>query len=281
VGASSASAAVRRALGASNPKRGARNSGARGLLSRGMRRRLALPPLVLAAVLAVAVPQAGGEVNPPATVKLVDCSIDQRSGVFHARMHQVDGGDRMWMRFTLLLKGGDGFQPLKAPGLGRWRKSNPAVGTFGYKQVVRGLQAGAAYRARVDFRWYDAEDTLLETARRTSAPCRQFDALPNLTVALVDAEPGRKAGIMRYHVEALNDGVAPALAVPVQLEVDGDVVNTVTIASLLPAERRELILHGPECTRSVEATVDPDGVLVESSEEDNADLIACDDLPNR
>jgi hypothetical protein len=245
-----------------------------------MARRLALPSLVLTALLALGGPHAAAEVHPPSTVKLADCSIDDRTAVFHARMHQVADSQRMWLRVTLLMKGGDGFQPLKAPGLGRWRKSNPAVGTFGYRQVVRGLQAGAVYRARVDFRWYDAEGNLLETARRTSAPCRLFDALPNLTVDLVDVEPGRKAGVTRYHVEALNDGVAPALAVPVQLEVDGDVVNSVTIATLLPAERRELIIHGPECSSSVEATVDPDGVLVESTEDDNTDLIECADLPS-
>ena len=244
-----------------------------------MARRLALTPLILAAALAVGAPHAAGEVQPPSTVKLADCSIDERTAVFHARMHHVAGSERMWLRFILLLKGSEGFEPLKAPGLGRWRKSNPGVGTFGYKQIVRGLQAGAVYRARVDFRWYDAEANLLEAARRTSAPCRQFDALPNLTVALVDTEPGRKPGITRYHVEVLNDGVASALDVPVQLAVDGDVVNTITIATLLRAERRELVIHGPECTRSVEARVDPDGVLVESSEADNADLVGCADLP--
>ena len=75
-----------------------------------------------------------------------------------------------------------------------------------------------------------------------------------------------------------NEGIAPATGVPVRLSVDGDVVDTVTVASLAPAERRVLPIQGPACTRSVTAEADPDGVIVESSESDNAHEIACADL---
>src|SRR5204863_374925 len=80
--------------------------------------------------------------------------------------------------------------------------------------------------------------------------------------------PGRKAGVRRYQVRVANTGFAPASAVALRLLVDGAVVDTATVASLQPGERRWLSILGPECTRSVEAIVDPDGVIVESSESD-------------
>jgi hypothetical protein len=236
--------------------------------------------VTLISAFAAAVSPAAAEPPAPASVKLSSCSIETRSAAFHARMRQVAGSERMWLRYTLQLKEGGGFHVLKAPGLGRWRKSKPGVAAFGYRQVVRGLQPGAVYRVRVDFRWYDADGKVLETAHRRSAPCRQFADVPNLAVSILDAEPGRKPGVMRYHVEAWNDGLAPASGVPVALLVDGITVNTVTVVQLLPGEHRDLTIHGPECEGSVEVRIDPDGVIVESSESDNADRLACAEIPS-
>jgi subtilase family serine protease len=91
-------------------------------------------------------------------------------------------------------------------------------------------------------------------------------------------KPGRQAGVVRYEVLVENSGVAPASGVPVRLSVDRLAVNTVTVASLAPGEIRTLTIHGPACRNSVEAVADPDGVLVESSETDNAHRVACDEL---
>jgi hypothetical protein len=184
----------------------------------------------------------------------------------------------MAMRFKLLEKGAAGFHVLKAPGLGRWRKSRPGVGTFSYKQAVRGLEKGTLYRAQVDFRWYDAAGAVIQTARRRSAACRQYDVLPNLTAKPVGVKRLRQQGVVRYLVLVTNEGIAQATGVPVRLSVDGDVVDTVTVASLQPADRRVLSIQGPVCTRSVKAEADPDGVIVESSESDNAREVACSDL---
>jgi subtilase family serine protease len=155
------------------------------------------------------------------------------------------------------------------------------VGVFAYRQGVRGLQAGAIYRVLVDFRWYDKDGDLIQLARRHSAICRQFFSLPNLTAKLTGSTPGRKAGVVRYQVRVANTGFAAVSAVALRLLVDGAVVDTATIASLQPGERRWLSILGPECTRSVEAIADPDGVIVESSESDNADESTCASLTPR
>jgi len=243
-----------------------------------MRRRLLTAIAVATAALAAATTPAMGGPKLPATVKVKDCSIENESALFIARMRQVGGSDRMALRIRLLEKSETGFHLLKAPGLGRWRKSKPAVGTFAYRQAVRGLESGSLYRAEVDFRWYDAEGAVVGTARRRSPACRQFDVLPNLTATPVGTKAMRQDGVVRYLVLVTNEGIAPATGVPVRLSVDGDVVDTVTVPLLAPAERRVLTIQGPACTTSVTAEADPAGVIVESSESDNAHQIACTDL---
>jgi hypothetical protein len=275
----SASAAARRAP-AAKPEAASfqlRNSGASGLFTRSMRRRLLIAP-VLVAVLAVAATTASAG-DAPASVRLKACSIEDESALFVARMRQVSGSDRMWLRFRLLEKGAAGFHVLKAPGLGRWRKSKPGVGAFSYRQAVRGLESGSLYRAQVDFRWYDASGNLILTARRRSPACRQYDVLPNLTATPTGRKATRQEGVVSYRVLVTNEGIAAATGVPVRLTVDGDVIDTVTIAALAPAERHVIAIQGPACKRTVKAEADPDGVIVESSEADNAHEVACADLP--
>ncbi|MEA2454348.1 MAG: hypothetical protein QOI45_610, partial [Thermoleophilaceae bacterium] len=83
-----------------------------------MRRRLLIAPVLIAALAASA---AAADTPVPVQVKVADCSIENASAVFVARMRQIAGSEHMWLRFRLLEKGDAGFRVLKAPGLGRWR----------------------------------------------------------------------------------------------------------------------------------------------------------------
>jgi CARDB len=242
-----------------------------------MARRFVIPLVLLTAVLAAAPAPATAPL--PATARLVDCSVEDSSATFYGRMRPVAGSERMWMRFTVLERQVGGYEPLRARGLSRWRRSNPGVSAFGYRQTVRGLQPGGVYRAQVSFRWYSAEGELVERTRRTSPACRQFDALPNLTSSLTGAEPTKVPGVLRYLLRVANIGIADAEEAEVRLVVDGSVVDTTTVPVLAAGERRDVVFTGPRCTLSAESVVDPDGVIVESSEEDNAHEVACADLP--
>jgi subtilase family serine protease len=133
----------------------------------------------------------------------------------------------------------------------------------------------------VDFRWYDKSGEVIQSTRRHSAICRQYLNLPNLTAKLTGSTSGRKASVVRYQVRVANTGFAAASTIALRLLVDGAIVDTATLASLQPGERRWLSILGPECTRSVEAIADPDGVIVESSESDNADASTCASLTRR
>jgi CARDB len=245
-----------------------------------MLRRVLTAAIVTAAAAAVVVTPAAGDGKPVANVKVSSCSIEGHSALFVARMHEIEGGGRMVLRIRLLEKGATGFRQVKAPGLGRWRKSKPGVGTFAYKQAVKGLEAGSLYRAQVDFRWLDADGNVLQSQRRRSPACRQFDVLPNLTATPIAQKALRQSGVVRYRVLVTNEGIAPATGIPVRLTVDGDVVDTVTVDKLAPAGRVVVGISGPECTESVKVEVDPDGVIVESSEGDNASEVSCSALPS-
>ena len=81
--------------------------------------------------------------------------------------------------------------------------------------------------------------------------------------------------MVRYEAIVQNTGKAAASAVPVRLTVDGDVVDTVTLASLAPGEQRSVAIRGPQCQRVVKLEADPEKAIAESSDDDNAFELSC------
>jgi hypothetical protein len=218
---------------------------------------------------------------PKAWVKLMDCSRADQSAVFYARMQRLPGTRRMWMRYTLLeRRGGARFAPVRAEGLGRWRRSRKGVRDFGYRQEVRNLSGNGVYRALVEYRWYDKRGELVRQVGRRSSPCTQFTASPNVRVLIVGAKRGRVSGVVRYSVRVANTGPVAAAGVVVSLAVDGAALDTRT-ATLAPGKSRVVSFRGPACTSSVSAIADPGGSVSESDEGDNAQTLACADLPGR
>jgi CARDB len=236
---------------------------------------LAVPLMILAAALPGAPASGNAAGVAPASVKVADCSEETSSAAFYARMRTVPDADRMWLRFTIEEKHAGAYEPLRARGLSSWNRSKPGVAAFGYRQTIRGLQPGGVYRAKVSFRWYSAEGELIERTRRTSRACRQFDEMPNLTSSVIGSGPTKIPGVVRYLMRIANTGAAPAVDFDARLSVDGGVVDTVTIPWLEPGDSRDVAVLGPECTSSVSSLADPDGVIVESSEDDNAETVNC------
>jgi hypothetical protein len=233
--------------------------------------------LIVTAVAAAGLTAAPAQAAPlPASVRLVKCSFEEHAAAFHARMRLVDGATRMAMRFTLIEEtGADESAPVRAPKLRRWHRSKPGVRTFGYRQGFRNLPQNAAHRVRVDFRWYSSTGEVVERARRRSAACRQFDEPPNLVGELTRIGASSLPGVNRYEALVRNTGQGAAAAVAVRLSVDGDVVDTVTLASLAPGEQRSLVIRGPECRRLAKLEVDPEQAIAESSDDDNVFELPC------
>jgi hypothetical protein len=233
--------------------------------------------LLTAALVTAALPVAATAAAPlPASVKLVSCSVETHQAAFYARMQEVPGAKRMAMRFTLLEEtGGDAVKRVKIPGLRRWHWSKPGVRRFGYRQGFRNLPENASHRVRVEFRWYADDGEEVARARRRSARCRQFIALPNLVARITAVDVGQVAGVVRYEALVRNTGKAAATNVPVRLTVDGNVVDTVTVASLAPGEQHTVAIRGPKCHRLVRLEADPDQAIAESSDADNAHELTC------
>jgi len=237
--------------------------------------------LITAALAAAALPAAAGATPQPASVKLVKCSIEEHEAAFYGRMQQVPGASRMAMRFTLFEEtGGDTSTPVRVPGLRRWHSSKPGVRAFGYRQGFRNLPENASHRVSVDFRWYAADGTELARAKRRSARCRQFVDLPNLVTRITAVTRTKVDGVFRYKAVVSNTGKAAATALPVRLTVDGNVVDTVTLASLAPGEQRSLAIRGPACHRLARLEADPEKAIAESSDADNASELTCAALRN-
>jgi hypothetical protein len=238
-------------------------------------RRAPLTIAVIAAA-ALALPAAASAAPPQASVKLVNCSVEEHEAVFYARMQQIPGATRMALRFTLLEDTGrKSAMRVKVPRLRRWHSSRPGVKAFAYRQGFRNLPENASHRVRVDYRWYAQDGTELARATRRSGRCRQFVELPNLFGRIGAQLRTDVDGVVRYQAVVGNAGKASASAVAVRLTVDGDIVDTVTVASLAPGEQRVIVIRGPECTRLVRLEVDPEKAIAEGSEADNAHELGC------
>jgi hypothetical protein len=240
-------------------------------------RRLAVTALILIAAAVVATTAFGVPVvaRSKAVVRIKSCSLEDHSAVFYARMRKLHGTRRMRMRFALLERaaGESRFKRVRVPGLSRWHKSAEGVKAYGYSQEVRGLHDGSVYRMRVRYRWYDSDNQLQRSTRRTSRKCRMFVPQPNLRVHAVQLRAG--SPLWRYSALVKNAGQAEATNVAVQLRVDGDVVDTETIASLAPGESSLRTLEGPRCTNRYTFRVDPADAIAETDEGDNRAIAAC------
>jgi hypothetical protein len=239
-----------------------------------------LTAVLTSAALVAAASAAAGD-SQPARVSLLDCSVEDHSATFYARMKLIEGADRMALRFTLLERTGvEGDKAVKAPGLSRWRWSKPGVLALRYRQGVRNLEQNATYRARVDFRWYSASGTEVQRAQRRSPRCRQFLTLPNLTTRITRVARTDVPGVMRYEALVTNAGQAAVASVPLRLSVDGDVVDTISFP-LGAGEARSVVIRGPHCQRLARVEADPGKTIAETSEADNAHELNCVNLSRR
>ena len=215
-----------------------------------------------------------------ASVRVAHCSREDLTAMFRGRMRRVRGARRMAMRFALYEQvSRRRARRVRAPGLGRWRRSRPWVRVFVYRQWVRGLSDGRVYRAAVSFRWYDAEGHVIRRVRRRSGFCSLRAPLPNLRVRDLLARPvAGDPTRLEYDALVENRGRVEATSVPVRLWVDGAVAGTQAVASLAPGEVRTVRFQGPACSWRVRAVIDPNRAVRESHEDDNGRSEACADL---
>ena len=238
-------------------------------------------PVAAAAALTAASVGPGHAASPLTSAKVVQCtrgaSADERQATFRAGMVKLAGTSRMSVRFTLEESAAGGrYRAVTAPGLGVWRRSREGVRAFAYRQRVRALAEGSAYRVRIQYRWHRRGGLVFKTAQRRSRACRQTDPLPNLRVQQIwgrvdDANPDQ----VRYGISVSNRGAAPAPTTRVLLWVDRVVAGRVAVPPLAPGQVTRVFLTGAKCGTGVGAQADTDLAVRESDETDNLRSAAC------
>jgi hypothetical protein len=107
-------------------------------------------------------------VDGMASVGLEQCATStvqlERSATFVAQMTATNATQKMELRIELQqrLHGESEFHTLAAPGFGVWRVSEPGVKIYKYVKQVTNLDAPAAYRAIVRFRWMGERGRVLK-----------------------------------------------------------------------------------------------------------------------
>ena len=246
----------------------------------------ALVAVLAAAVIGTALVQAATPAKPRAagtltSAKVVQCTrgllADQRQATFRAGMVVVGGTARMSVRLGLEESvAGGRFRAVPAPGLNVWRMSRAGVRAFAYRQRVKALAEGSAYRVKVQYRWHRRDGSVFKTYQRRSKACRQTDPLPNLRVQRIggrvtDADPDK----VRYGISVSNRGAAPAPATRVLLWVDGVVAGRVAVPPLAPGQVTRVFVTGSKCGTGVGAQADTDLAVPESDETDNVRAMVC------
>jgi hypothetical protein len=250
-------------------------------------RRTLLAPLLLWLLVAAAPTHVGAQatpppVPPPLKASLAACesgvTAAERFAVFTGSMPALAGTERMWMRFDLMTRatGAKRWRRVKAPAFSRWDRSAPSRAGFVYTKRVERLEQEASYRAVVRFRWLARRGRVQrERVLRTKA-CLQPSQRPNLRVVSFAIAPGPDAGHARYVVTLVNAGPVAAGAFAVAISGLSEVLVQ-PVPGLAPAERTTLEIRGPACQSGahVTATLDAQGDVRESDEDDNRSVRGC------
>jgi hypothetical protein len=99
----------------------------------------------------------------------------ERTATFTAQMAATATTQKMAMRIELQqrLRGESEFHTLAAPGFDVWRTSEPGVEIYKYVKQITNLDAPAAYRVLVHFRWLDERGHVLKHDELHTARCVQ------------------------------------------------------------------------------------------------------------
>ena len=239
---------------------------------------------LLSSLVLLAAPAAAGAAALPARASLADCrtSPDQaaRYVVFQGDMRRLRPGDRMEVRFDLLIKLPERgtWEKVESEGLGVWNRADGGVGRYRYTKRVENLRAPASYRALVSFRWIDPAFGAIrrQTTRRTPV-CRQPDAQADLEVLGVTIGDRPSADRWTYLVDVANRGGVAAVESDLRLIVDGQAEVAQKFAPLAAGEVRRVAVAGRPCPsgRSHAVEIDSSGRVPEAVEGNNVVTLPC------
>jgi hypothetical protein len=212
-------------------------------------------------------------------VRLAACDATDRTADFEGDMRTVAGASRLQMRFSLLMRAADGDEWVRVAGprLDTWLSAQPGRSRYVYTKHVENLQAGAAYRVSVRFRWRAADGSVLRTVTRRSHSCVVPDPRPDLVPMAVDVRPGAADGRSVYLVTVANRGRSAAPATSVAFDVGTQALPDRPLAALQPRDRAVVAFDGPACAAGTPlvVTVDATGLVDEALEADDVLTVPC------
>jgi hypothetical protein len=238
--------------------------------------------LPLLCLLAVLLPVAGASAAPGARVAVDECGIvtakKLTGATFSATMDYLDGADSMSMRFELWSRALGESAFVRVPEADETVKRK-AVKSYLYGPrtfVLPDLSGAADYRARVTFRWLDADGRALATERRTSTICR-LQAQPNLTLGTLTTTATGQPGTQQYTIPVRNTGRADAGTFDVGLRIGNESRPPVKVTGVAAGATQSVSFVAPRCEAGdvLRFEADPDGRVSEEDERDNVLSVAC------
>jgi CARDB protein len=241
--------------------------------------------VLAAAAAASARPAVGPRAATPLAAKVKTCStgadVPSRYAVFTGSMPRIAQATTLAMRFDLYTDGrGRSLRRVKGvPNFGVWERSSPGAPGFVYDKRVDALDAPAAYRVRVSFRWYDGGGHVVRRATRLSGACRQPDKRPDLQVTEIGFEPVPHDPLhLRYAVTVANTGRGPVPAASlVGLQIGPLAQPPLPLPPLAAGAAATVVFTGPACLpgAGVRAVADAAQGVVEADEDDDAAVRDC------
>jgi len=227
--------------------------------------------------------------KPVYDARLLSCKrsplTESRTATVGTTMRPIPGGRRLSLRVDLYqrpLSGGRWALRSDVPGLSEWTSpSDASIGSrpsdvYRYRQAVGRLVVPFAYRFRVTFRWSDGGGRAVAEAVVNTAPCREPDLRPDLTIASAVADPSQPGdATTRYVVTVRNAGRALATGVQVAATFSAP---TRTVRRLAPSQSVDVVFWGPVCGAESPAPsflVDPANLIDESRETNNSLVATC------
>lgn len=206
--------------------------------------------------------------KPPASARVRKCVVsrfyDGRQVEFSGRMSAFTDtpGEQqtMQMRFEVFRRLAEhrGYKKVKGTGLGTWLPaSDPAATVYVRELSLEGIETAARYKARVTYRWLDAEGKVEWRRKRMTKPCYQRVGLPKLTVAAAKHQPIPGLSSSNYLVTVSNTGRSEALNVPVAVSADGAPLSFGLISTIAPGQTVDIAVQAATCRSSAAVVVDP------------------------
>jgi hypothetical protein len=220
---------------------------------------------------------------PAVTATVSECGVvtsRRLTGVsFDASMPYVTAADSMWMRFELLSRapGETDFTRVPNGGDGWYREKAVKVFTYDDKIfAVPDLGSTAEYRARVTFRWNDADGKAMLTVKKLTPVCR-LAPQANLQLGALTTQPGGSAGLLRYTIAVRNAGRADAGTFDVGLRIGSEDRPPVTVTGVAAGATQQVSFTAPRCAAGdiLRFEADPSAAIAESDETDNVLSVAC------